>query len=216
MKYKYAIYTSGNATRILNFYSSSANIKKFDVEFIYYDGGKKEIINKLNSCLGKHKIKVPKVELEEYKNFSNSKKRILLNEELSKLIIDFSVDYIFVFGIGILNESLLELRRNGFINFHPSLLPAFPGLNSIDRALDSNVKILGHTAHFITPKLDSGPIISQVAISRNDIKTLNGFLDIQLKMLKRIWNWLENDSFRIENQNVIILEKCKNKMIHGF
>jgi phosphoribosylglycinamide formyltransferase-1 len=50
------------------------------------------------------------------------------------------------------------------VNIHPSLLPAFPGLDTHARALAAGVKVHGCTAHFVTPDLDNGPIIAQAAV----------------------------------------------------
>jgi phosphoribosylglycinamide formyltransferase 1 len=51
------------------------------------------------------------------------------------------------------------------INIHPSLLPAFPGLDTHARALKAGVKVHGATVHFVTPELDAGPIIVQAGVS---------------------------------------------------
>ncbi len=53
---------------------------------------------------------------------------------------------------------------NQIVNIHPSLLPAFPGLDAQHQALDHGVKIAGCTAHFVDQGLDSGPIIRQAAV----------------------------------------------------
>ena len=50
------------------------------------------------------------------------------------------------------------------LNIHPSLLPAFPGLQTHRRALDAGVKVHGCTVHVVTPSLDSGPIVAQAAV----------------------------------------------------
>ena len=59
---------------------------------------------------------------------------------------------------------------NRIVNIHPSLLPAFPGLNAQKQALDHGVKITGCTVHFVNEELDAGPIILQtsVAVHVND------------------------------------------------
>ena len=57
------------------------------------------------------------------------------------------------------------------INIHPSLLPSFPGLHTHARALAEGVKMHGCTVHFVTPVLDSGPIIAQAAVQVDDDDT---------------------------------------------
>lgn len=50
------------------------------------------------------------------------------------------------------------------LNIHPSLLPAFPGLDAQQQALEHGVKISGCTVHFVDPQLDAGPIVLQAAV----------------------------------------------------
>lgn len=57
------------------------------------------------------------------------------------------------------------------INIHPSLLPSFPGVQTHQRALQEGVKLHGCTVHFVTPVLDSGPIIAQAAVQVEDDDT---------------------------------------------
>ena len=50
------------------------------------------------------------------------------------------------------------------INIHPSLLPAYKGLHTHERALEDGVRITGCTVHFVRPEMDDGPIIMQAAV----------------------------------------------------
>ena len=53
---------------------------------------------------------------------------------------------------------------NAILNVHPSLLPAFPGVDAQRQALAAGVTVSGATVHFVTPELDAGPIILQAAV----------------------------------------------------
>ena len=57
------------------------------------------------------------------------------------------------------------------LNVHPSLLPAFPGMDAQAQALAHGVKVSGVTVHFVTPELDAGPIIHQAAVPVRDDDT---------------------------------------------
>jgi len=65
----------------------------------------------------------------------------------------------------IVTPVLVDAYYGRMINVHPSLLPAFPGLNAIGQALDYGVKVTGVTVHFVDGGLDSGPVIAQEALA---------------------------------------------------
>jgi phosphoribosylglycinamide formyltransferase-1 len=64
----------------------------------------------------------------------------------------------------VLTPAFVARYEARLVNIHPSLLPAFPGLDTHRRALDAGVKLHGCTVHFVTPQLDNGPIIVQAAV----------------------------------------------------
>lgn len=64
----------------------------------------------------------------------------------------------------ILGRAFIERYPNKILNIHPSLLPAFPGLHTHRQALEAGVRIHGATVHIVTPELDAGPILAQVAV----------------------------------------------------
>jgi phosphoribosylglycinamide formyltransferase-1 len=64
----------------------------------------------------------------------------------------------------VLTPAFVERFAGRLINIHPSLLPAFPGLDTHERALAAGVKLHGCTVHFVTAELDHGPIIIQAAV----------------------------------------------------
>jgi phosphoribosylglycinamide formyltransferase-1 len=67
---------------------------------------------------------------------------------------------------------LLEAFPDRILNVHPSLLPAFPGVNAQRQALDHGVKIAGATVHLVTGELDGGPIVLQAAVPVRDDDTV--------------------------------------------
>ncbi len=65
----------------------------------------------------------------------------------------------------LVSEDFVEHWHDRLINIHPSLLPAFTGLNTHVRALDAGVKLHGCTVHYVRAAMDNGPIIAQAAVS---------------------------------------------------
>ena len=64
----------------------------------------------------------------------------------------------------VLTPAMVDHYRGRLINIHPSLLPAFPGLDTHRRALEAGAKEHGVTVHFVTPQLDGGPRIAQARV----------------------------------------------------
>jgi phosphoribosylglycinamide formyltransferase-1 len=64
----------------------------------------------------------------------------------------------------VLSPAFVARYEGRMLNIHPSLLPAFPGLDTHERALAAGVKVHGCTVHFVTAELDQGPIVIQAAV----------------------------------------------------
>jgi phosphoribosylglycinamide formyltransferase 1 len=64
----------------------------------------------------------------------------------------------------VLTPGFVARYRDRLLNIHPSLLPAFPGLDTHRRALAAGVKVHGCTVHFVTAELDQGPIVVQAVV----------------------------------------------------
>jgi phosphoribosylglycinamide formyltransferase-1 len=64
----------------------------------------------------------------------------------------------------ILNPEFVNAWSNRLINIHPSLLPAYKGLHTHQRALEDGARLTGCTVHFVRPETDDGPIIIQAAV----------------------------------------------------
>ena len=82
-----------------------------------------------------------------------------------KTIQELQPDLIVLAGfMRILDSKFLAIFKNKIINLHPSLLPSFPGLNSIEKAFEKKVKITGCTVHWANEKIDEGEIIAQAPV----------------------------------------------------
>jgi phosphoribosylglycinamide formyltransferase 1 len=93
------------------------------------------------------------------------------------------------------------------VNIHPSLLPAFPGLDAQHQALEHGVKFSGCTAHFVEEGLDSGPIIRQAVVPVEDgdtVETLSARILIEEhRIYSEAIGLVLSGKFRIEGRRVI-------------
>lgn len=90
---------------------------------------------------------------------------------LARIVDRYAPDLVVLAGfMRILSTGFVKHYADRLINIHPSLLPAYPGIDTHERALQDRVRIHGCTVHFVTPHLDHGPIIIQAAVPvlRND------------------------------------------------
>ncbi|MFL2847516.1 MAG: phosphoribosylglycinamide formyltransferase [Coraliomargaritaceae bacterium] len=98
----------------------------------------------------------------------NPKKARLNPEETEaflKIIQELNPDLVVLAGfMKIIDPQFIESLDGKIINLHPSLLPSFPGINSIESAFNFPVKITGCTVHWVIPKIDAGKIIDQKAV----------------------------------------------------
>jgi len=84
---------------------------------------------------------------------------------LAKTLLDRRVDLVCLAGfMRLVGRPLLDAFPNRILNIHPSLLPAFPGLEAQRQALDHGVRVSGATVHLVTSELDGGPIVLQAAV----------------------------------------------------
>ena len=72
----------------------------------------------------------------------------------------------------LIGDTLLEAYGGRIINIHPSLLPAFPGIDAVGQAHRAGVKVAGITVHYVDEGMDTGPIIAQKAFEIQENDTL--------------------------------------------
>ena len=103
------------------------------------------------------------------KDFSS---RADFNQAMLEMVAGHAPDLVLLAGyMRILPPEFCSRFANRTINIHPSLLPAFPGLHTHQRAIDEGCRLAGCTVHFVTAELDCGPIIAQGAVPVYDTDT---------------------------------------------
>jgi phosphoribosylglycinamide formyltransferase-1 len=108
---------------------------------------------------GKHNIPTAVISHKDYAD------RTAFDAALAATIDRYAPDLVVLAGfMRILTAGFVERYRGKLINIHPSLLPAYSGIDTHQRAIQDGIKIHGCTVHFVTPDLDHGPIIIQAAV----------------------------------------------------
>ncbi len=91
--------------------------------------------------------------------------RDMFEDTMTQILESWEVDYVCLAGfMRILGEDFVNRWLGRMVNIHPSLLPAYKGLHTHERALADGVSEHGCTVHFVTPGLDEGPAILQARI----------------------------------------------------
>lgn len=114
-----------------------------------------------------------------HKNFPD---RESFDRAMMELIDRHQPDLVVLAGfMRILTPAFCTHYEGRLINIHPSLLPAFTGLHTHERALAAGCRVAGCTVHFVTPELDCGPVIAQGVVPILDGDTAD---DIAARVLK--------------------------------
>ncbi|HEX5705710.1 MAG TPA: phosphoribosylglycinamide formyltransferase [Pyrinomonadaceae bacterium] len=106
----------------------------------------------------------------------------------------------------LLSPLFVEAFRGRILNIHPSLLPAFPGLDAQRQAIEHGVKVSGCTVHFVDEHLDAGPIITQRVVPVHDtdtVETLSArILDEEHKAYPEALALVAGGDYRLDGRRV--------------
>ena len=104
---------------------------------------------------------IPAIGLD-HKQFAT---RAAFEAKLHTTLMEYGTELICCAGfMRMLTGGFIDRWRDRQLNIHPSLLPAFPGLDTHERAIEAGVRIAGCTVHFMRLEMDSGPIVGQAAV----------------------------------------------------
>ena len=142
--------------------------------------------------------------------------RINYDRKLLKEIEKYKPDYIILAGfMRILTPWFINQYHGLIINIHPSLLPKFPGLDTHQRAIDSNEKWHGCTVHIVTEDLDGGPPIIQakvpVKINDNSSTLSSRVLKTEHQIYKKALQLLISGQLEYKNKNIWLSHKKLEK-----
>ena len=106
----------------------------------------------------------------------------------------------------ILGDAFVQRLAGRLLNIHPSLLPAFAGLHTHQRAIDAGCKLAGCTVHFVTPTLDHGPIVAQALVPVLPDDTADSLSDRVLAaehvIYPRAVRWFVEGQLRLDGNQV--------------
>nr|WP_242019613.1 phosphoribosylglycinamide formyltransferase [Trichocoleus sp. FACHB-40] len=108
-------------------------------------------------------------------------------EELDQKIVEtlqqYQVEWVIMAGwMRVVTQVLVDAFPDRIINIHPSLLPSFKGINAVEQALNTGVKITGCTVHLVSVEVDSGKILLQAAVPilpEDTLETLHARIQVQ-------------------------------------
>ncbi len=131
-------------------------------------------------------------------------------KRLIEILKSYDVDLVVLAGYDrLVGDTLLNAFPNEVINIHPSLLPAFPGLNAQSQALDYGVKIAGASVFFVDNTVDGGPIILQDScpVHQDDIvETLSQrILEIEHRILPKAIALISEGRVKVHGRKVRVL-----------
>lgn len=108
----------------------------------------------------------------------------------------------------VLSEYLVHRYADRMLNIHPSLLPAFAGLDTHRRALAAGVRVHGATVHFVSPVVDAGPIVAQAVVSvRGDdsVETLSArVLAAEHRLYPRAVRWFVSGQVSLDGDRAVL------------
>ncbi len=131
------------------------------------------------------------------------------DQEMTAVMTNAGVELVCLAGfMRVLSKEFVQHWWNKVINIHPSLLPAFKGLNVQSRAVLSGAKFSGCTIHFVREGVDDGPIICQAVVpihDRDDATTLTARILKQEHLLyPTVVRWIATGQLRITKERVYI------------
>ena len=145
---------------------------------------------------------------------SKGLEREAYDRQVAAALQEAKVDLVCLAGyMRLLSPYFIAAFPQRILNIHPSLLPAFPGLEAQRQALEHGAKFTGCTVHFMDENLDAGPIVLQSAVAIRDDDTVESLSERILREEHRIYTEavrvVLEGRFRVEGRRVLISPEKK-------
>jgi len=142
--------------------------------------------------------------------------RAAFDARLGDIIEQEAPDYVLLAGfMRILTPAFVARFKNRLVNIHPSLLPAFAGLKTHERAIDAGVGWHGCTVHMVTDELDHGPIIAQAALAVQPEDTVESLtqrvLQAEHQLYPQVVQWLAQGQVKVSEAGEIKLSNISQR-----
>jgi len=133
------------------------------------------------------------------------------DQELIKIIDCHGIELVVLAGyMRILTPLFVDHFSGKILNIHPSLLPKYPGLDTHRKAINSSDKQHGATVHFVTEKLDGGPIISQAVVNieakDTELTLAAKVLDQEHVLYPKVIHWYTQNRLKLRNNDFATLD----------
>lgn len=205
---KFAFYVSGSARRLRKLLSRPHSALLRDTRLVISDS----LANQdLAPMLCKKGIRMVCVDYAALGAERAARQQALSDLLLAEFERD-SIDTSFCFGDHLLKGELLVRYAHRIINFHPSLLPAFPGRKAIDQAQEAGAFLMGNTAHFVDASVDAGPVIMQCVVPAALFRSggYDAVLDTQLTMVEQIHRWLVEARIHVGPDGEVVVDRARS------
>jgi phosphoribosylglycinamide formyltransferase-1 len=130
---------------------------------------------------------------------------------VGKVLKERGVECVVLAGyMRIVTPALIRMFPSKMLNIHPSLLPAFPGLDAQRQALEWGTKVSGCSVHFVTEGVDEGPIICQKAVAIDEADTVETLstriLEQEHQLYPQALQLMAQERLQIDGRTVKVLE----------
>ncbi len=159
MAYSIAVLVSGEGTNLQALIDQFADSSSIEICCVAANNSEAKALSRANEA------SIP-TESFELGNYADRESR---DVALADWISTHDVDLVVLAGyMQLLTPGFIDRFPRSIINIHPSLLPAFPGVDAIGQAIEYGVKVFGVTVHYVDHGIDTGEIIDQVSFTPSD------------------------------------------------